>query len=428
MFDIRSLNISIEIWCILFCTVGIVCSVVLRQAEDRYRNTFIAAYIIVLVAAGGDALAGVYRGQTGSFAWAATHIGNFATFTGSFLLLFVFTSYLCARLREAGGGTYDPWRICVGAATALMCLFTLLGAFYTIDEANVYSRQPLYWTGLALVILINLVNLALVVYNRQRLSTAMFACMLIYTITPIVASIPQAIAYGVNFIIAAELLGLAMLFFELQMHSANVLNERTERLARSEVELSESRIAVMVSQIQPHFLFNTLDSIYVLCDEDVERAKRAIDEFSQFLRTNLNSLKQMQPVSIESELEHVKVYLELEKLSMEDLLEYEIDRQAGGFMVPALSVQTLAENAVKHGVAKRPEGGTVRVRTREQPDCYLVSIVDDGVGFKEDSPKSGEEGIGIENTRARLAAMCSGTLEVNSTPGVGTTVIMKIPK
>ena len=428
MFDIRWFNIAIEVWTMAFCLIGIACTILLARAHVRYRNLFIAAFSFEFIAAAGDAFAGIYRGVPSDFAWAATHIGNFATFLGSFLLLIVLTTYLCARLEEAGARSLRAWVATVAITAIAMCVLAALGVFYYIDVANVYHRTDLYWIGPAYVIAINLVNATLTLGYRKRLSTMMFACMLFYTTAPIVAAGLQIVVYGINFAIALGILGLVILFLELQTHSAQMLAERTEELARSRVELSESRIAVMVSQIQPHFLFNTLDSIYVLCDEDVERAKKAIDEFSQFLRMNLKSLDQMQPVPIETELEHVRVYLELEKLSMEDLLRYEVDQQAGGFKVPALSVQTLVENAVKHGVGKKAGGGTVRVRTREHRDSYLVSIVDDGVGF-DTAGRSDESGhVGLANTEARVAAMCNGTLEISSTPGAGTTAVIRIPK
>lgn len=234
--------------------------------------------------------------------------------------------------------------------------------------------------------------------------------------------------YGLNFVIIAGVLGLIVVFFEMQQHSSRMLVERTEALARSQMEVSESRIAVMVSQIQPHFLFNTLDTIYGLVDEDTGLAKKAIASFSRYLRMNLDSLKHTSPVPVEREMEHVRTYLELERMSDEGRLSYDLDVQATGFLVPALSVQTLAENAVKHGLGSREHGGHIVIRTREQMNEHTVAVIDDGIGFDVGSSEDGDMGIGIANTRARLETMCGGTLDITSKPGVGTSVIMHIPK
>ena len=276
--------------------------------------------------------------------------------------------------------------------------------------------------------LVSAINTALVLFNRESLRLPTLLAMLFYTLGPLVAAVVQARIYGLNFGAVAAVLGTIVIFLETQAYSAQVLLERNEELARSQMALSESRIAVMVSQIQPHFMFNTLDTIYQLCEEDPARAQKAIDAFSTFLRANLDSLKQNAPVPIEAELRHVRTYLDLEKMSFEELLDYRFDIVAGGFKVPALCVQTLAENAVKHGVSKRSEGGTVTIRTRETKVEYLVTVADDGVGFDADVVLLDGGGLGIDNTRARVKAMCGGTLTITSSPGKGTTAVISIPK
>jgi two-component system LytT family sensor kinase len=445
LFDVRELNISIEMWGVVFCVIGIVCVLLLTQTGwRRYRNLLVAGYTMELISAAGDALAGVYRGQMGDGAWLATHVGNFATFAGGFLLLAVFTMYLCERLEEAGGSRYHAWSWGVRIASIVMCVLAALGVFYQIDTGNLYHRSGMYWIAQAYVVVINVVNAVLIVLNRRRLERSALACLLFYALLPLFLSIVQVYVYGLNFSIIAGVLGLSVVFLEMQAHASRTLVERNEELARSRVEVSESRIAVMVSQIQPHFLFNTLDSIHYLCGEDSERAQKAIEGFSTYLRTNLDLLSRTNPVPIETELAHTRTYLELEKMSMEDLLDYEIDMQATGFNVPALSVQTIAENAAKHGVGKRPEGGKIRICTREEAECFVVEVADDGVGFDVESAarpaggdasdagaKSAERGsthLGIENTRMRLEAMCGGELHIESEPGRGTMVTMRIPK
>ena len=426
MFDVRELNVGIELWGVAFCVIGIACLLAFSRTDVRYRGLLVIAFATELVASGSDALAGLFRGQEGLLATMMVYGGNHVTFLGNFALVTVLTLYMCTRIEDAGGPEYRTWRVAAVAMTGFVCLLSLFGAFFYIDDANLYHRTDWYWVSLAYVMVVNCVNAVLAIRSRNRLGKTALVCLLFYAIAPIVASAIQTFVYGLNFVIVAGVMSLMVVFFEMQQHAARVFTERTEELAQARVEASESRIAVMVSQIQPHFLFHTLDTIYGLVDEDTDKAKAAIASFSRYLRTNLDSLKHTSPVSIEREMEHVRTYLELERMSDESRLAYELDVQATGFLVPALSVQTLAENAVKHGLGGRERGGTVIVRTREQLGEYTVTIIDDGVGFDPDD-RSGA-GVGLENTQARLAAMCSGELEVHSAPGEGTTVGMHIPR
>ena len=428
MFEVHTLNVSIELWGVAFCIIGIASTLLFSRAQVNYRQLIIAGFALEMVAAGGDAIAGIFRGQSGGLAWVATHIGNAATFIGGFLLLGVITSYACVRIHEAGGSRYKTWDTIVRVGAIAMCVLTVLGAFYYIDDANIYHRSDWYWISMVFTVVVGLTNAVIISMNARKLHRTATACMLFYAIAPLVASIIQVAIYGPNFLVMASVISLIILFFEMQGHSANLLVEQKTALAQARAEATESRIAVMVSQIQPHFLFNTLDTIYGLCDEDAQLAKKAIASFSRYLRTNLNSLKRTTPVPIETEMEHVRTYLELERMSDEDRVEYEIDLAARGFAVPTLSIQTLVENAVKHGIGEREQGGHVTVSTRELEDEYTVSIVDDGVGFAPDEIDYDADHVGIENTRSRLAAMCGGSLDVQSEPGCGTTVTIHIPK
>ena len=428
MFDALELNIAIELWGVAFCVVGIVCCFLFTNVGERWRNLILAGFAVELVAAGGDAIAGMFRGQAGSLAWMATHLGNLATFMGGFLLVAVLTVYVCVRIEDAEAGSYRAWYRSVLVASVVMCVLAALGLFYTIDDSNVYHRSDWHWVSLLFAVAANLVNAVLILKSRHSLGNRATACLAFYTLAPVLAAAVQAFVYGLNFVIVAGVAGLVIVFLEMQAYTAQALIAQSNELAQLRADAAESRIAVMVSQIQPHFLFNSLDTIYGLCDEDPELAKAAIASFSRYLRTNLDSLNRTTPVPIETELEHTRTYLELERMSDEDSLHYECDVQATGFSVPALSVQTLAENAVKHGLGGKEGGGTVIIRTREQRNEYTVAIIDDGIGFDVSAPPRGNSGVGLANTRARLSAMCAGTLDVISNPGEGATVVMHIPK
>lgn len=212
-----------------------------------------------------------------------------------------------------------------------------------------------------------------------------------------------------------------------------VMTEREDKLQRH----------ILASQIQPHFIYNTMNTIYGLCDEDTEEAKQAICDFSDYLRGNFESLERTDPIYFRKELEHTRFYLSIEKRRFRNDLNIIIDTPVTDFKLPPLTVQPLAENAIRHGIRKKMQPGLLAIRTRETDDAYEIIIEDDGVGFDTEILKQGGvkehrdtedvlQGdhihVGIANARARIEQISNGTLEVESSPGKGTVVTIKIPK
>ncbi len=216
---------------------------------------------------------------------------------------------------------------------------------------------------------------------------------------------------------------------EIETYTKKVAEIASER-ERAEKELYEAKVAVMTSQIQPHFMYNALTSIAMMCQIDPETAQEATVTFAKYLRGNMDSLKQTKPVPFETELEHLKKYLYIEKLRFGKKLNVEYDIQATDFKLPMLSVQPLVENAVKHGVGMKKKGGTVTISTRETDSAFEVIISDNGVGFDTSAPKAddGRSHVGMENTRSRLKQMCGGEITIQSTVGEGTTATITLPK
>lgn len=205
--------------------------------------------------------------------------------------------------------------------------------------------------------------------------------------------------------------------------------EQEKRLQEQEKELAENKISIMMSQIQPHFLYNSLNTIYYLCENSPQMAKQAISDFSDYLRGNLDSLKRKAPVPFAMELKHIEVYLSLEKMRFDEELHVVYDIQTKDFMIPSLSVQPLVENAVKYGIGKSETGGTVLIATKEYDAYYEIRVEDDGAGFEVGKKAADEKThIGIENVTKRLWTMCHATLNIESAPGKGTTAVIQLPK
>jgi sensor histidine kinase YesM len=232
-------------------------------------------------------------------------------------------------------------------------------------------------------------------------------------------------------IILIVIISIVLIRWELKRNVKGVLDSQRMEAEKQamEMKLQESQISIMLSQIQPHFLYNTLNSIYQLCETNPMRARSMVNFFAEYLRNNLSSLEEPGLISFETELSHIKTYLEIEKIRFEDSLEIEYDIKCVDFSLPVLTVQPIVENAVKHGTSKKRGGGKVTISTDESKESHIIKVFDTGCGFDPSKPKDdGKRHVGIENVRQRLFNMCGGSLSIESEVGKGTLATIIIPK
>ncbi|UQZ90938.1 hypothetical protein C4J81_17650 [Deltaproteobacteria bacterium Smac51] len=196
-----------------------------------------------------------------------------------------------------------------------------------------------------------------------------------------------------------------------------------------ENELTRSRIGMMISQIQPHFLYNSLAAIEGLCIEEPALARKAISSFAHYLRGNIDSVNGAEFIHFSQEIQHINYYLELEKTRFGERLKVSYDFQTEDFFLPPLTVQPLVENAVRHGVTKKRSGGSVTVSTKDAENSIIIVVNDDGRGFDVAAKmEDGRVHVGIENVSQRLAMQCGGTLVIESKIGRGTTAVITLPR
>ena len=250
---------------------------------------------------------------------------------------------------------------------------------------------------------------------------------------------------------------MAILLYGLNLFRLSVVTLYRKVRENQELErkLSRSRAELVTSQIQPHFIYNTLNTIRYLISEDPEAARRTVYDFSTYLRSNLDSVKGRERIPFSDELRHIRAYLNIEKMRFQDRLKVEEDIEAKSFLVPPLSIEPLVENAVKHGICMKMEGGTVTIRSREETDAYIVQIEDDGRGFdveamqrklereygesdadgsisdadeaREQRAEAGSH-IGLVSIRFRVQEISGGSVRIESRPGAGTRVTVTFPK
>lgn len=236
---------------------------------------------------------------------------------------------------------------------------------------------------------------------------------------------PTSASYPVE-LICSGFFFISQIIFIFRRINKTVME--TMRLQNMEKTITENRVRVMMSEIQPHFLYNALSVIKGLTMIDTDKAGEAIDNFALYLRGNMDSISEPGLTPFSKELEHTKEYLFLEQLRFGSRLHIKYDLETEAFIIPPLTLQPLVENAVRYGVTKKEEGGTVTISVRKHDESVMVIIEDDGAGFSIDEKRQTvREHSGIYNVRERLRMQCGGDLIISSTPGKGTKAVIMIP-
>lgn len=344
------------------------------------------------------------------------------------LMFFCFFQYSVMRQRVhvANGINYVAAFACgVPVIVWLVSLTQKNPWFYYVNEAGQICQTEYFWLTTLIPVGILVFNFIFILSCRKELTAPELFAWISYELFPLIVYLIYLFT-GIFFestVYAAFALSLILLYIQIHLHEirASIATEN---------ELRKSQMKLMVSQIQPHFMYNALNSIYVLIENDPEVAQEAVSTFSDYLRQNINSLKSDLPVEFSEELEHTKAYLYLEQIRFGEKLKVLYDIQAEDFKIPPLTVQPLVENAVKHGISSKPEGGVLKISSKETERYYEINIVDDGLGF-DASGFAGDDKhthIGLFNVNSRLVSMVHGNLNVQSVPGSGTICTITIPK
>ncbi|RXZ71011.1 sensor histidine kinase [Fusobacterium necrophorum] len=269
----------------------------------------------------------------------------------------------------------------------------------------------IYW-----IIFLFVLNIKL--YQRKELNhLGLFFCITILMIASIIDSINSR---G----ILLEIYALAFLFYYLVIHV--YISQRVNE--EKEIKLREQRVSLMLSQIQPHFLYNTLNTITALCRVNPKLAEETTVKFSKYLRENMYSMGENEIHPFLQELEHTNIYLDIEKLRFGDRVKVEYNITSEDFSMPTLTLQPIVENAVKHGICKKVGGGTIKISTEKKGKAHIITIADNGVGFEPEEIFHDENPhIGIQNVKERLKSMVNAEIEITSFLGIGTIVKIIIP-
>jgi LytS/YehU family sensor histidine kinase len=206
--------------------------------------------------------------------------------------------------------------------------------------------------------------------------------------------------------------------------------ERTRQSLELRTQLSEAQLQLLKAQLQPHFLFNTLHSIGTLMHRDVEAAETMLVQLSDLFRLAIDN-GDLQEVSLESELDFTRLYVAIQKTRFGDRLRvsFDVEPETLGARCPNMILQPLVENAIQHGVESATAGADVAIQAAREGDTLRISVLDNGPGLASPDARENGTGLGLSNTRARLAKLYGGEerLTLDDPDGGGLRVTLRIP-
>lgn len=290
---------------------------------------------------------------------------------------------------------------------------------YSVMPDGHLKLGPLYPLSIALLAAIALLNLAGLIRRRRGLTGKSFYAILI-------ALLPLTAVLSVHmFTPVFPLIEISLAISALSMYGI-ILSDQIEQYLLSQQEIAHQNASILVLQMRPHFIHNTLMSIYYLCEQNPREAQRVTLNFNTYLEKNLTALAGDKTIPFSEELEHTRAYLNVEQALYDENLFVEYDTPHIGFRVPPLTLQPIVENAVKHALDPDSEPVRISIRTRKLDSGSEIIVSDNGPGFEpsdDDSPH-----IALKNIRQRLELMCGGEMLIMSREGGGTVVKLMIPQ
>ena len=402
----------------LFLLIGAVTDI---NSRKPFMKSFIVLLISNIIMQIGEAGTWLFEGSPENVT--LLNISMLISMVFSYILISSYAYCLTDFVREKKDVSTKPAHI-----VAVMCgIFIVLsvvsvfnGIFFSYDDGGHLVYGPLYGLVKIFDLLCIICEMVFVFCFRKTLTLRGTLFLISFSVLPLMAMSLQFLWYPAPQYMATT---LSLIVIFILFHG-----EITRQLAEKERQLTESRISVMLSQIQPHFLYNSINAIRELCRIDAEEARDALGDFAVYLRGNMDSLVSRTPVHFSKELKHIENYLKLEKLRFGDDLNIVYDIHEMDFFLPSLTVQPLVENAVNHGICEKEDGGTLTLRTYKDVETIVIEVIDDGIGFDIENSVRQEDGrshIGIENVRNRLKQMCDGRLTIRSSHGKGTVATIR---
>ncbi|MCR5487118.1 MAG: histidine kinase [Lachnospiraceae bacterium] len=336
-----------------------------------------------------------------------------------FMVLGLFTLYV--DIYAKGGKGRADGIAYVGAAVALAYgIFWFVSDFWGIiytQNAVALTFGPLYVAGQVGGYVAGLIAILILFRYRRIYTLGEKIGFALFVFIPLLGSIFKYVFSDIILMPLLVTISIIIIQYFIQISRELVYSRQQTEMAKMQTDL-------LLSRMKPHFIYNVLNTIYALCDSSAEQAKKAIVAFSQYLRKSLVDIDSHELITFEDELNHVENYLMIEKLRFADQLEIEYDIREKDFLVPPLALQAVVENAVRHGIEKKPGGGRLLISTYRAEGAWHIMVKDTGAGFDAGPDiasitegKDGRKHVGLYSASARLKELCKGSLTIKSRPG-----------
>ena len=412
--EMSLLNVSLLVFSALVTLFLLIGAITDMNRKSRFMSSFIILLISNILMQLGEAGIWFFAGELENIV--LLNISAMMSMVFSYVLISAYahclTEFVCERKKVSFVPNYIILAICsIYILLSVISLFN--GMFFSFDENGCFVNGPMYGLVRAFDMIVIIIGIFWVMCYRKILTLREISFLISFNVLPLLSMTLQRFWEPTPQYMAVT---LSLIVIYVLFHG-----EITRQLA-------DSRISIMLSQIQPHFMHNMLTTIMYMCRTEPEEAEKTVGQFADYLRANMDSLTLKQCIQFETELKHVKTYWSLEEKRFGDKIRAVYDIQENSFMLPSLTIQPIVENAVKHGMRKGKQL-TVTIRTYSDVNNYYVEINDDGRGFDVNAfENDGKSHIGIKNVQQRLKMMCGGELMVNSVPDQGTDAVIKIPK
>ena len=353
-------------------------------------------------------------------------IAGFLSFFISVLTVYAVSNYLLTILHLPAA--YDRRiRLFLTAALVLAAIVLLYGQYAgkiaLVDENYRYYEGEWQNLGFIIVAFYMFLDFLLLIRYRDQITRGQRLAFGTYLGLPLLTILLRPLLPGVYIVAFSSSCSMLIMLVITLIEQAREYRIQEKRNEQMKVDL-------MLSQIQPHFLFNALYVIQEICRIDPETAYQAVGEFSQYLRHNMDSININVPIPFSKELEHTKHYVRLQQLRFGSALDVRYELTCTHFQLPTLTLQPIVENAIRYGIRQKKDGrGTVIVSTAEKSDAYEICVADNGPGFDPNEvPKDELAHVGLRNVRERLRRVSGGSLEIDTRIGEGTKVTIRLPK
>jgi len=305
-----------------------------------------------------------------------------------------------------------------GVYFVMLIASQLMDVFYYVTADNQFFYGPLYALSVSPLLLVLFLNIAGTIMRRKMLSKKYFVGLLSYLLL-------MSVTVLVHMFIPVEIFVVfGMALYALIMYGL-ILSDNMDHYMRQQRQIANQHASIMVLQMRPHFIYNSLMGIYYLCDQDADKAKQVTLDFTTYLRKNFAAIASDDAIPFSEELEHTRAYLAIEQAQFEDSLFVSFDTPHTTFRLPPLTLQPIVENAVVHGMRASNAPIHISVFTRKTETASEIIVEDDGPGFKPSD--SNDPHIALNNIRERLDLMCGGSLTIDTHKGGGTTVKVTVP-